>query len=214
MPLPSATTAPATWIAGARRKKRRTPPRGVLGFFWRLGAGGFEPLLFLVPAFLLIGGIFFAPLVGAIVDSFRDVSIFGGPTTWVGLANYERLFEPGFLATVVRTIVWVAGTVAGATALGLVLAVALDKPMPGRTLFRVILVLPWIFPSSIVGLMWRFTLHPHYGTLVNLLKDMGLIGDINFFTTGFAFPTALVISILCSFPFIFLSARSERRSRS
>jgi multiple sugar transport system permease protein len=204
--VPSTTTAPATSVAGARKKNRRKAPTGLLGVLSRLGAGGIEPLLFLIPAFILIGGVFFAPLVSAILDSFREVSIFGGESTWVGFANYLRLLEPSFFTTVLRTILWVGCTVAGSVILGMALAVALDKPIPGRTLFRIILVLPWIFPSSIVGLMWRFTLHPHYGTLVNFLKDIGLIGDVNLFTSGFALPTALVISILCSFPFVFLSA--------
>jgi ABC-type sugar transport system permease subunit len=194
---------PAALAAG---NSLRREPRGIVGFILRLGAGGIEPLLFLAPALILVGGVYIAPLIGALLDSFKDVSLFGGATTWVGLANYREMLNGDVLATIARTIVWVGLTVAGATALGLVLAVALDKPIPGRLFFRIVLVLPWIFPSSIVALMWRFTLHPYYGTLTNFLRDIGLTGDMNFFTSGLAFPTALIINILVSFPFVFLSA--------
>lgn len=194
---------PAAYAAGTLPRRE---PRGILGFFLRLGAGGIEPLLFLLPALILVGGVYIAPLVGAFLDSFKDVSLLGGDTRWVGLANYRDLLNGNVLATVLRTIVWVGLTVAGATVLGLTLAVALDKPIPGRLFFRIVLVLPWIFPSSIVALMWRFTLHPYYGTLINFLRSIRLVGDVNFFTSGFAFPTALIINILVSFPFVFLSA--------
>lgn len=165
-----------------------------------------EPLLYLLPSLVLLAAVYFIPVVSAVRDSFTDVSLLGGGHA-VGLANYAAILEPDRLRVIGRTIVWVAATVAGATVCGFALALLLDKPMPMRGLLRIIVILPWIFPESIAGVMWRYTLHPEFGIVNEALQAVGLIDQgINFFDHDSALLSALLINIWRTTPFIYLTA--------
>ena len=61
--------------------------------------------------------------------------------------------------------------------MGLGLAVILNQAMPGRTLFRSVLLIPYLTSVSIVGLLWRNILDPQVGILNRLLESLGLPGQ-------------------------------------
>ncbi len=173
-----------------------------------LGGPRIEPYVYLIPSTLMLCLVFLAPEIVAFIDSFTNAKLIGGGSpAWVGLRNYQPLVSPDFLLVLVRTIFWVVFSVVGATIAGFLLAVLLDKPLPGRTVFRMIVVLPWIFPESLVAVMWKWTLHPGYGLLNGALIQTGIVDQgVNFFSTTTAFATCLVVNIWRLTPFIFLAA--------
>jgi multiple sugar transport system permease protein len=67
--------------------------------------------------------------------------------------------------------------VVGATVLGMLLAVILNQRMPGRAVFRGILLVPYLTSIAIVGLLWRNILDPEVGILNRVLAAVGLPGQ-------------------------------------
>jgi len=182
----------------ASRFRRRRPPVG----------RRVEPYVYLIPATLMLSLVFLIPEIVAFIDSFTNAKLIGGGArSWVGLRNYYPLLSPDFLLVLARTILWVVVSVGAATIAGFLLAVLLDKPIRGRTLFRMIVVLPWIFPESLVAVMWKWTLHPGYGLLNSALVSAGVVDQgVNFFSASTALITCLAVNIWRLTPFIFLAA--------
>ena len=57
--------------------------------------------------------------------------------------------------------------------LGFILASLLNTEFKGRTVFRVIFMLPWLFPESVIALLFTWILNPMYGVLNAILKSLG-----------------------------------------
>ncbi len=98
--------------------------------------------------------------------------------TFVGLGNFSRaLSDPEVIHSFLITLLYAAGTLIVGTAVGLGLAVILNQALPGRTLFRSLLLIPYLTSVSIVGLLWRNILDPQVGILNRLLESLGLPGQ-------------------------------------
>lgn len=93
--------------------------------------------------------------------------------TWAGLANFaelvvDRRFHIGLRNTLVFTTVFVAGTVA----VGLVLAILLDRHVAGEGIFRTVFLFPLAISLIVTGVAWRWLMNPAVGeriTGLNLL---------------------------------------------
>ena len=87
-----------------------------------------HPYLLLAPTLLVLGLFFLYPLGVAAHDSFYRWDLLTEPR-YVGLTNYRELSSSGALGGVIlRTLGFAAVVVVGASSLGLVLALALDRP--------------------------------------------------------------------------------------
>src|SRR3984957_16468084 len=98
------------------------------------------PYLMFAPAFLLIAGVSFVPIVYAIVQSFfRSNTLELG--RYVGLRNYsDFFFTRDGIGALQNSLIFVAGTVVIAVPLGLTLALVLSRPIPLRGALRVVLI--------------------------------------------------------------------------
>jgi arabinogalactan oligomer/maltooligosaccharide transport system permease protein len=67
-----------------------------------------------------------------------------------------------------KTIVWTVINVVFHVGIGLLLAVALNGPVRGKALYRILLIIPWAVPAYITALTWRGMFDYEYGA-VNLL---------------------------------------------
>jgi sn-glycerol 3-phosphate transport system permease protein len=72
------------------------------------------------------------------------------------------------------TAVFTVCTVAGGMALGLWLALVLDRRLPGHTVVRTVSFAPYVLSGVAVGLLWLFIFDPRYGVLAALLNAIGL----------------------------------------
>src|SRR4029453_19352068 len=87
----------------------------------------------------------------------------------VGLQNYaEVLTDPKIRYVFAKTIIWTLVNVVFHVGLGLLLAVALNGPVFGKSLYRILLIIPWAVPAYITALTWRGMFDYEYGA-VNLL---------------------------------------------
>lgn len=132
--------------------------------------------LLVLPALLIVLGMVGYPFLEAVRISFTDRMIGRGPGQWVGLSNYEYILGwPSFGQMVVRTIIFTIIAVFLKTVVGLILATALNQQFQGRNILRGGFMLPWILPSYIVVLVWRWIFDGQTGVLNQILVTWGLV---------------------------------------
>ncbi|MBI2528251.1 MAG: sugar ABC transporter permease [Candidatus Rokubacteria bacterium] len=159
------------------------------------------PLSLLAPAVLLVSLVSVLPIVYAI-----DVSLYRTfylkRVEFIGLANYlELLRDPAFLNNLVRSLLFVFGSLALAMPLATVLALVLNQDLRARTLFRTIIVLPWIMTQVVVALLWAWLYNMEYGPLNYIIRGLGF-GAIEFLSDpGTSMLSLIVANVWRSFPF-------------
>jgi arabinogalactan oligomer/maltooligosaccharide transport system permease protein len=126
--------------------------------------------LFVLPATVAVFAIIVFPFCYNIVLSLSNMSL-GNFRDWqvVGLQNYvEVLADPKIWRIFGKTILWTVVNITFHVGLGLLLAVALNGPIRGKALYRILLIIPWAVPAYITALTWRGMFNYDYGA-VNLL---------------------------------------------
>ena len=163
------------------------------------------PYGMLVPSLILIALVIVYPLFTAI-----DYSLSGGsllkPGGFVGLKNFIDVFgADDFFNSVEFSLVFAVCNVIGCYLLGLALALLVNMDVPGRGVFRVAFLLPWIVPSIVSIVCWRWMLSDEKA-LVNQIIGFFGAGPIYFLSDerGAVFAVTLV-KIWRSFPFMLLS---------
>lgn len=185
-------TARSPQQAGARRR---------LGF--REQVNGYW---FILPAALTLGFLVVYPLgYGAFVSFFKTNLV--NRWDFVGLSNYVQvLTSSGFLHSVWLTTEFTVGTVAGHLVIGMVLALLLNLDLPGRTAFRAILIVPWLFPEVVVAMLWKWMFNPLYGVVNYTLMSLGIISDPVTWLGNLktAMPALIVTTIWKGYPLVMI----------
>lgn len=136
---------------------------------------GFVGYMFMLPT--IIGFTIFI-LYPLIFSLYYGLTQWDGLTTakFVGFKNYIYMFtkDPVFKKTLIATFEYVLYTVPAGIVLGLILAVLLNKDMPGIKFFRTVYYLPVVLPSVASLVLWKFIYSPDYGLANQLLTAMHL----------------------------------------
>jgi multiple sugar transport system permease protein len=119
--------------------------------------------------------IFWAyPLLYAVALAFADLDVFAGTWRWVGIANFIAVLRnPAFWEALWHTLVFTAGTVPATTALAIVLALALNRRLPGRALFRAGFFAPTLTATVVTALVF-LQLYSQDGYLYRLAQMIGV----------------------------------------
>lgn len=119
----------------------------------------------LLPSFVGVGLFLVVPVLLVAVLSFLDWDLIS-PPVWVGVAHYQDLLgNSRFWNSLLVTGRFVLLAIPASIALGLLLAVALSRRLPGSGLLRVLYVLPWVCAPLALGVVWRWLLDPTYGAV-------------------------------------------------
>lgn len=198
-------TASTVQSAGlqTRRASRKLPEAW---FAWAMVA----------PAILFIGVIVAWPLAETIRLSFMKADL--GGEEWIGLANYEALLESRrFHDTVMRTFYWMFLSVSLKLVLGLIGATLLNAAIPGRGLFRVLVMPPWVIPIAIGCIGWLWLYNGYFGILSGMGQKLGILsGPFEFLAyKNSAFYSAIVTDVWVGTPMVtlFLLAAMQGVSR-
>jgi ABC-type sugar transport system permease subunit len=134
----------------------------------------FTPYIFIGPAALLFAAFSLIPIVIAITLSFQDTQTLG-EGQWVGLDNYAQMGSDRLFRTaLVNTLVFTLGTVPTAMAAGLALAVAQNRPLPGRGVQRAMFFVPMVAAGVVVGVIMSLIFNVDYGVANNALAVLGI----------------------------------------
>jgi len=133
------------------------------------------PYLFLTPALIVIVVFILYPIAAVVYYSFTDYSIVT-PPVWVGLRNYERLFQdPIFWQALLHSFIYLLVTPI-LIVLCIILAIVVNRKLRGINAFRAMYYIPVISGSIAVGISWRLMLDTN-GLLNSLLMSIGAIQE-------------------------------------
>lgn len=132
---------------------------------------------FIAPAYLIYLLFLAIPLVASLLLSVLEVDRLTLATEFVGWANFDWvLTDPRFWKTFGNTFYFIALAVVGNVGLGLLLAVLLDRNIPGPLLylFRLAYFLPVLVSLAFVSFIWRFMFSFDLGAINYYIRMLGL----------------------------------------
>ncbi|HHT12935.1 MAG TPA: sugar ABC transporter permease [Propionibacterium sp.] len=131
-------------------------------------------VLFVGPNVALIMMFIYYPLIMNLRFSLLDWRLGSSTARFVGLQNYIEFFtSPNGLEVWRVTIIFTVATVAGAMLLGLLMAVVLNKRLPGRVVARTALFSPYVLSGVGVGMVWSFIFDPRLGVMRFFFEAIG-----------------------------------------
>lgn len=141
----------------------------------RLGPG-LIPYIFILPA-LFFYTIFLAlPIFGTVLVSMLDWSgISLNDIEWAGTANYVQLTQDKvFWQALKHNLIFIATGTSSIVILGLILAVLLERGLPGSNFFRGAFFIPTVMSMVVVGIVFMLILSPELGLINPFLHSVGL----------------------------------------
>ena len=151
--------------------------------------------LFIAPNF--IGFLIFSlgPIIQSFVMSFMSWSLLQ-PPKFTGLDNFRRLLDDELFRQVMgNTTYFVVFYVPLITVLAFLLAVLLNRPLRGVTLFRAAYFLPSVTMMVSVAMLWSWLIDPQAGIVNYLIESVGLKPPMWLADVRTAMPTIIVISV-------------------
>lgn len=131
-----------------------------------------QGIIYVLPSFILIMAFCIIPIFMSGYFSFTSYNIMT-PPKFVGLENYERVFQDGYVADAAKnTLLYVLMTVPAQTILALVFAAFLAYKMQNKTggFLRSVMFIPVIASAVTAGTIWRIILNTEGGLLNNILN--------------------------------------------
>jgi putative chitobiose transport system permease protein len=133
------------------------------------------PYLFLTPALLVIAVFLLYPIGAVVYYSFTDYNIIT-PPEWVGLRNYQQLMQDSlFWKALSNSFIYLLVTPT-LIFLSIVLAIIVNRKLPGINAFRTLFFIPVISGSIAVGIAWRMMLDTN-GIINSILMSMGVFEE-------------------------------------
>ena len=115
------------------------------------------------------------------------------------LVTDERVRTP-LIKVFIWTVIFASLTVLSTFAFGLLLALALNRKMRGRRIYRSVLILPYAMPSIMSILIWAGMFNTEFGAINNILNT-----DIAWFSSAnFARAAVLLVNLWLGFPYFYL----------
>ncbi len=132
---------------------------------------------FILPAVVTLILLLLYPFGYGIYVSFFKTNLIN-KWDFVGLENYiEVIGEADFLASMRSTVIFTVCVIIGHFVLGFLFALMLNREMKGRTIFRAILLLPWLLPEVVIANLWKWIFNPSMGLLNSVLVSAGILEE-------------------------------------
>jgi multiple sugar transport system permease protein len=152
--------------------------------------------LFLLPTIVVLGTFNFYPALYSLYLSLFEWNGLSPTREFVGLANYARLLASGEFWNSLRvTLLYAGGVTLLALALGLGVAVLLNQPIRGQTLYRVLYFLPVITPTVASGVVWKYLFDPIQGVVNRGLGGIGITGPSWLSDPSWALAAVVVVGV-------------------
>ena len=184
---------------GARRAAAGLPrpPR-------RLSPAALTLLVLVAPSVFLLILINAYPFFYAAWQSLRNGSLINDGD-FVGWRNYTNvLTSPAFWKAVRFTVIFTLVGVFGSWLVGMGLALLLRTRIPGRGIFKVLLLLPWVIPIVVSSTSINWLVGTPVSPLPKLASALGLGTPLFLANPTLAQITVCVFKVWVSFPFMML----------
>lgn len=131
----------------------------------------------IIPVAVIILLVLIYPLGYSLYISFFDLTLYEPDEVgFVGLQNYINVIkDSSFWRSMWKTIYFVLGTVVVEIILGISISIILNQKFRGRAFVRGLILLPWVIPGVVNGVMWKWIFNANYGALNALLSQLHII---------------------------------------
>jgi multiple sugar transport system permease protein len=160
----------------------------------------------LIPLFVMVAGIQLFPIIYAFVLSFTDRSLFSTTLNFVGLVNYLRLLgSEEFWDTLLNNVVYAGSCVIFQITAGLSTSLLLVRKFRGNYYFRAIVTFPYLVPTIVAVLIFKWMLNDIFGIVNRGLVSLGLLDQaVGWFDADRAMFSVVLVSVWRFFPFTVL----------
>jgi multiple sugar transport system permease protein len=143
---------------------------------------GFLASLFLLPAVLYIIALVAIPLLLALAFAFSDVTVGDPSFDWVGLRNFDAIFDdPVFWRSLRNTVVFTVIAMVITVVVAKALAMILVADFRFKWVVRFLVLLPWTTPVALSAVAWLWMLDSVYSPIDWVLREIGLINSNSYF---------------------------------
>ncbi|WP_170311500.1 carbohydrate ABC transporter permease [Vallitalea okinawensis] len=153
--------------------------------------------LFLLPAGLLMVIMVLYPVINTFYLSLFEyrVQTMALGKVFVGLENYKKIIsDETFWNSFTWTVQFTFISVILELIIGMALALIMNRKIPGQSIIRTIILIPWAIPTIVSGMMWAY-LFGQYGMINEILLNIGIIHEsIPWFTEEMWAKTAIIIA--------------------
>jgi ABC-type sugar transport system permease subunit len=185
--MSSSTGVAPTWASAPPPPPRRSRRP--------LGNRRYVPYYFLAPALIVLVAFVLWPMLWSLYLSFTDSAVVG-TADWVGLDNYAELVQdPAFGNALLNTVVYTVFSAPISVGLALLLAIALNRVLPGRAFFRAVIFFPFVISLSIIAIAWSFMLDPQVGIVNIWLNSIGIPTGNGIRDPAWAMPYVILVGI-------------------
>ncbi len=164
-------------------------------------------ILLILPTVLLLCLLILFPILYNIWISFYAKHAFLPMQSWVLLDNYlELLVDEQFWTSVKLSFIFTATSTAFQIVLGVAVALLLQQPVFGRLLARGIVLFPYMLPTIVSIVLWKWVLNDQYGIVNYLLQAWYIIKQpIVWISPSNMMGTLVTVSIWTYFPFVVIN---------
>lgn len=164
--------------------------------------------LLIAPAVLGMLVVALYPLLNGLSLGFLNYNLLnmGGAAfgKFIGLGNYQAIFQDEiFHKALWNTLVWTVSNLGLQLGIGILTALVLNKKLFFRPFFRLMILIPWVMPSVVAALTWRFLYDTKIGIVNLVLVRTGLIPEAQAWLGNIAtaLPAVILESVWKGMPF-------------
>jgi multiple sugar transport system permease protein len=132
-------------------------------------------MLFVLPCMTILILMMLYPLLQTIIFSFSEIKLPTFSLKFAGFKNFERIFSRQEIPTIIfNTIVWTLASVVFRLLWGMATALVMNADVPGISILRVAVLIPWTIPAIVAANTWRWILNGDFGVINGMLRSWGL----------------------------------------
>ena len=163
--------------------------------------------MLVLPALLLLAVLTLYPVLYGIWISLFSKHSFFPEQSFVGLANYLAIAaDEEFWRSLRLGLVYSLSTIALQLVLGVAAALILHQSFPGRGLVRALTIFPYVVPTVIAVVIWKWLLNAQFGLVNHALEAAGLIGEpVSWMGREWIMVSLILVSVWQFFPFVVLA---------
>ena len=162
--------------------------------FW--GSEAFYGYLFIAPMVFGFLVVTLGPLLYSFYMSLTDWRLLGEPN-FIGLQNYEKLIiDPEFKVVLKNTLIFSVGLVPINIVLALILALLLQRNLPGMGIFRTAIFIPVMTSIVVWSIIWRYMFATDEGFINQLLSVINIQGPAWLYSPKLAMIVVIVVSAM------------------
>ncbi|AEC16567.1 glycerol-3-phosphate transporter permease [Gallibacterium anatis UMN179] len=167
--------------------------------------------IFVLPAMIVVSVLFIYPFLSSIFYSFTNKNLIMPNWKFVGFDNYVAVInDPSFWLAFSNSILWTIFSLVGQVLVGFALAMALHRIRHLQWLYKILLIIPWAFPTIVIAFSWQWILNGVYGYLPNMIVKLGLMDIAPHFLSDstWAFVSLVFINVWFGAPLIMVNVLS------